>query len=54
MSDAERAKKMAKAAGPCTPQELAQAALLLIQLAAMTKNPEGYFQWLDKKQGSQP
>ena len=32
MSDAERAKKMAKAAGPCTPQELAQAALLLIQL----------------------
>lgn len=52
MSTPERAQKMAKAAGVCTAQEIAEAALLLIQLAAMTKDPAKYFQWLDKKKES--
>ena len=51
MTAAERAKKMAAAAGLCTAQQLAEAALMLIQLAALAREPEKYFQWLDKQEG---
>lgn len=45
------AKKMARAAGPQKAAVMAQAAYMLVCAAALTKDPEGYFKWLDKKEG---
>lgn len=42
------AKKMARAAGKQKADILAQAAYMLICTAAMVKDPEGYFKWLDE------
>lgn len=43
------ARKMARAAGPQRASTMGQAAYMLLCLAAMTKDPEGYFKWLDQR-----
>lgn len=42
------AHKMAKAAGPQKAGVMARAAYMLLCCAAMTTDPEGYFDWLEK------
>lgn len=46
---ARLAHKMAKAAGPQKARVMAQACYMLICTAAMTADPEGYFEWLEKQ-----
>lgn len=41
------AHKMAKAAGPQKARVMARAAYMLVCCAAMTQDPEGYFDWLE-------
>lgn len=43
------AHKMTKAAGPQKASVMAQACYMLLCTAAMTTDPEGYFEWLEKK-----
>lgn len=43
------AHKMAKAAGPQKAMVMARAAYMLVCCAAMTQDPEGYFDWLEKQ-----
>lgn len=40
----ELAHKMMKAAGKVTARQLSEAALICIQLAALTSDPDGYFE----------
>jgi hypothetical protein len=44
------AHKMAKAAGPQKATTMARACYMLLCTAAMTTDPEGYFDWLEKHQ----
>ena len=44
------AHKMAKAAGPQKASVMARACYMLLCTAAMTTDPEGYFDWLEKHQ----
>lgn len=46
---ARLAHKMAKAAGPQKARVMAQAAYMLVCCAALTTDPEGYFDWLEKR-----
>ena len=46
---ARLAHKMAKAAGPQKASVMARAAYMLVCCAAMTTDPEGYFEWLEKQ-----
>ena len=47
---ARLAHKMAKAAGPQRASVMARAAYMLVCCAALTTDPEGYFDWLEKHQ----
>lgn len=42
------AKKMARAAGPQKVDTMARACYMLLCTAAMVKDPDGYFKWLEK------
>jgi hypothetical protein len=46
---ARLAHKMAKAAGPQKASVMARAAYMLVCCAALTTDPEGYFDWLEKQ-----
>ena len=46
---ARLAHKMAKAAGPQKASVMVRAAYMLVCCAAMTTDPEGYFEWLEKQ-----
>ena len=45
------ARRMAKAAGPQKARVMAQAAYMLICCASLVTDPDGYFDWLERKQG---
>ncbi len=44
------AEKMARAAGKVTPLLMARAAYMLVCVAAIAKDPEGYFEFLARKE----
>lgn len=46
---ARLAHKMTKAAGPQKALVMAQACYMLLCTAALTTDPEGYFDWLEKQ-----
>lgn len=43
------ATKMAKAAGPQRADTMVRACYMLLCTAALVKDPEGYFEWLEKR-----
>lgn len=45
---ARLAHRMAKAAGPQKASVMARAAYMLVCCAALTTDPEGYFEWQEK------
>ena len=49
-----QAKQMAKAAGPQTARVLAEACYMLICAASMVSDPEGYLDWLAKRDDAAP